>query len=215
METDTERIPSVGGLGTAPLIDPTAEVADSTLGRYTEVQERCLVLESNLGDYSYLSPGCDVAYADIGKFVSVAASSRIGPTNHPTWRASQHHFTYRSASYGFGEDDDGLFDWRRDQRTTIGNDVWIGHGTIVLPGVTVGHGAILAAGGVVTRDVAPYAIVGGVPARFIKERFAPDIARRLTALAWWDWPHEKLGSALEDFRGLTVEAFLQHYEGTR
>lgn len=215
MKIDTEILVSAKGLGVEPSVDPTAEITDSILGAYTEVQEKSLVLESSLGDYSYLSPGCDVAHADIGKFVSVASSVRIGPTNHPSWRASQHHFTYRSALYGFAADDDWLFEWRREQRTRIGNDVWIGHGVVVLPGITVGDGAVLAAGAVVSRDVTPYTIVGGVPARLIKERFSSDVGRRLSALAWWDWPHEVIGAALEDFRWVPVEAFLEKYEGAK
>ena len=74
----------------------------------------------------------------------------------------------------------------------IGHDVWIGHGAIILPGVTIGHGAVIAAGAVVTKDVAPYAIVAGVPAQFLKWRFPPEISARIIALGWWDWPHDRL-----------------------
>ncbi|BCS89874.1 DapH/DapD/GlmU-related protein [Pseudodesulfovibrio sediminis] len=211
MKTDTHN--STSALDLSPAVDVTAEVTDSELGIYTEVLENCLVLESTLGDYSYLSHGCDVAYCDIGKFASIASQVRIGPTNHPMWRLTQHHFTYRSSRYGFGKDDDWLFDWRRGQRTRIGHDVWIGHGATVLPGVTVGHGAVIGAGAVVSRDVAPYAIVGGVPARFIRDRFPAELHERLIHLAWWDWGHDLLGSALEDFRRLPVESFLEKYEG--
>ncbi|WP_232005630.1 DapH/DapD/GlmU-related protein [Pseudodesulfovibrio profundus] len=209
----TDMINDTGkGLGVTPAVHPSAEVTDSTLGIYTEVLENCTVLESVVGDYSYLSPGCDVAYTDISKFVSIAAQVRIGPTNHPMWRATQHHFTYRSEKFGFGPDDDWLFDWRREQRTVIGNDVWLGHGAIVLPGVRVGHGAVVAAGAVVCKDVEPYSIVGGVPAKKIKDRFPVNIQARLVQLAWWDWDHDRIGNALEDFRILSIESFLDKYE---
>ena len=213
MKTDIHSLSTKKRLATEPFIHLTADIIDSELGIFTEVLENCLVLESSLGDYSYLSHGCDVAYSDIGKFVSIASQVRVGPTNHPMWRATQHHFTYRSEKFGFGEDDAWLFDWRRAQRTVIGNDVWIGHGVTVLPGVTVGNGAVIAAGAVVSKDVAPYTIVGGVPAKNIKDRFPADIGERLTRLAWWDWTHDRIGSALSDFRELSVESFLEKYEG--
>jgi len=200
------------GLGATPAVHPSATVTDSTLGAYTEVLENCRVFESVVGDYSYLSSGSDVAYTHIGKFVSVASQVRIGPANHPMWRAAQHHFTYRSEKFGFGSDDDGFFDWRREQRTSVGNDVWIGHGAVVLPGLKLGHGAVIAAGAVVSKDVEPYSIVGGVPARKIKDRFSVNIQARLVRLAWWDWGHDKLGRTLEDFRCLSIESFLDKHE---
>ena len=95
---------------------------------------------------------------------------------------------------------------------TIGHDVWIGHGAIVLPGRSIGTGAVIAAGAIVTKDVAPYTIVAGNPARMVRLRFPEAIAARLQALAWWDWPHERLHAALRDFRTLSVEAFLDRYQ---
>ncbi|OYX87038.1 MAG: chloramphenicol acetyltransferase, partial [Azorhizobium sp. 35-67-5] len=105
------------------------------------------------------------------------------------------------------------FAWRRAHGVTLGHDVWVGHGAIVLPGRQVGTGAVIAAGAVVTKDVPPYAIVAGVPARFVKCRFSQDIGQRLIALGWWDWSHEALRAALEDFRALPVEAFLEKHGG--
>jgi hypothetical protein len=96
---------------------------------------------------------------------------------------------------------------------TLGHDIWIGHGVTLLVGVSIGTGAVVGAGAVVSRDVAPYSIVAGVPARPIRERFPAAIAARLQALAWWDWPHDKLRAALPDFRKLSVEAFLEKHEG--
>jgi phosphonate metabolism protein (transferase hexapeptide repeat family) len=200
-------------LGETPLIDPTAQVKASTLGRYTEVGARTKLLEVEMGDYSYVVNDADIAYARIGKFCSIAAMTRLNPGNHPTWRASQAHFTYRASAYFPGEaDETDFFQWRRDQRLTLGHDVWIGHGAVVLAGRSVGTGAVVAAGAVVSKDVPAYAIVAGVPARVVKERFPADIAARLQALGWWDWSHEQLRTALPDFRALPIEGFLEKYE---
>lgn len=201
-------------LGDQPLIDPTACVTASTLGRYTEVGARTKLLEVEMGDYSYVVNDADIAYAQIGKFCSIAAMTRLNPGNHPTWRASQAHFTYRASAYFEGEADEAaFFQWRREQRLTLGHDVWIGHGAVVLAGRSVGTGAVVAAGAVVAKDVPPYAIVAGVPARIVKWRFPQDIAVRLQRLAWWDWSHEALRAALPDFRALPIAAFLEKHGG--
>ncbi len=198
-------------LGPSPSIHPTASVRDCRFGPYTAVGARTTMAETTFGAYSYIVDDGDVIYATVGKFCSIARMVRLNPGNHPTWRASQHHFMYRAASYGLGADEAEVFAWRRAHHVTIGHDVWIGHGATVMAGVTVGTGAVIGAGAVVTRDVAPYRIVAGVPARPIRERFPTAVADRLQALAWWDWPHERLGQALEDFRKLEVEAFLERY----
>ncbi|WP_185985330.1 DapH/DapD/GlmU-related protein [Aureimonas mangrovi] len=195
-----------------PLVHPTAEASDTTLGRYTEVEARSRISESELGDYSYVMQDCQIWASRIGKFVNIASHVRLNATNHPTWRATLHHFTYRAGDYFDGASDEAsFFDWRRENAVTIGHDVWIGHGATVLPGVSVGNGAVIGSGAVVSKDVAPYTIVGGVPAKLIRERFGPGIGERMDALAWWDWPHDQLFQALEDFRGLDAEAFLERY----
>ena len=96
---------------------------------------------------------------------------------------------------------------------TLGDDVSVGHGAIVRPDVTVGIGAVVAAGAVVTKDVAPYMIVAGVPAVPLRERFPKAVADRMLALAWWNWDHTRLRAALDDFRALPAEAFLEKYDG--
>lgn len=199
-------------LGTTPLVHETARVVNSTLGRYTEVADRCRLDEVELGDYSYIMQDGSVWCATVGKFANIAAAVRINATNHPTWRPTLHHFTYRAADYFDGADNDhDFFAWRRGNRVVIGNDVWIGHGATVLPGVTVGDGAVIGAGAVVSRNVEPYTIVGGVPAKLIRERFPRPVAERMQALAWWDWDHDRLFAALDDFRHLEAEEFVQKY----
>jgi phosphonate metabolism protein (transferase hexapeptide repeat family) len=196
-----------------PIIHSTAWVRHSQLGAYTEVGPRTSLLETTMGDYSYVVNDGEVAYAVIGKFCSIASHVRLNPGNHPMWRASQSHFTYRASAYWPGQEEDEaeVFDWRRSTPVALGHDVWIGYGAVVLPGRGVGTGAVVGAGAVVTRDVPPYAVAVGNPARVVRPRFAPPVAERLLALAWWDWDHERLRLALPDFRALSVEAFLEKH----
>lgn len=194
-------------------VNEDATVVDSVLGRYTEVGRGSRFDAVELGDYSYCDRLCDIANATVGRFANIAAFVRIGATDHPLDRASLHHFMYRSAKYWEGEQDDA--DWfakRRSRRTTIGHDTWIGHGAQVKPDVVVGNGAVIASGAIVTKDVPPYAIVAGVPARIIRFRQPPEIVARLERLAWWDWDHETLHERLPDFRSLSAEEFLDRYE---
>lgn len=202
------------GLSETPSIHPTAEVTQTNLGRFTEIAERCRIAEAEIGDYSYLMQDCHVWCADIGKFANIAASVRLNATNHPVDRPTLHHFTYRASDYwpDAGHEAD-FFAARRARKVTIGHDTWLGHGSTVLPGVTVGDGAVVGAGAVVSKDVAPYTIVVGVPAKPIRERFDRRTAERYQALAWWDWDHQRLRAALEDFRGLSAEAFLEKHGG--
>lgn len=198
---------------TEPLIHPGATVANSTFGAWVEVGEGARVLNSTFEDYAYCDRFADIANTTVGRFSNIAAMTRIGPTDHPFAHAAQHHFLYRSSYYwDDAADDPGFFAARAARRTTLGADCWIGHGAIIKPEVTVGIGAIVASGAVVTKDVAPFMIVAGCPAAPIRARFPAQVIDRLLALAWWDWDHDRLRAALEDFRALKAEAFLERYE---
>lgn len=203
-------------LSLTPAVDPTAKLVDTKLGAYTEVGARTILNEVTMGDYSYVVNDGQITYTTIGKFCSIAAMTRINPGNHPMHRATQAHFTYRASAYFPGESDDAdFFAWRREHHCTIGHDVWLGHGAIVLPGRNIGTGAVIAAGAIVTKDVAPYTIVAGNPARPVRRRFSEAVEDGLMDLAWWNWDHEMLRKALPDFRKLPVEDFLSKYKGVK
>lgn len=198
----------------SPLVHPDCQIVDTTFGAWCEVGAGSRILNSVFEDYAYCDRYADIANTTVGRFSNIAAMTRIGPTDHPFAHAAQHHFLYRSSSYwDDAEDDAAFFAARAARRTTLGADCWIGHGAIIKPEVTVGIGAIVASGAVVTKDVAPFMIVAGCPATPLRPRFDARTIDRLLALAWWDWDHARLRAALQDFRTLKAEAFLDRYQG--
>jgi phosphonate metabolism protein (transferase hexapeptide repeat family) len=196
-------------LGPEPTLHDPVSISESELGAWTEIREGARLNESAIGDYTYLMERVQLDYATVGRFGNVAADVRLGPTNHPIDRPTAHHFTYRAAMYDMGEDDESIFEWRADQPVDVGHDVWLGHGALVLPGVTIGNGAVVAAGAIVTHDVDPYTVVAGVPAEPIRRRFSPEVAGRIEATRWWEWDHETLAERLPAFRDL--DRFLKKY----
>ena len=198
----------------APFVHPDCEITESRFGAYVEIGRGSRVAHSTFGDYSYCDRYSDIANAQIGKFANIAAFSRVGATDHPLDTASCHHFLYRSQDYwDDAARDEAFFEHRQSRIARIGHDTWIGSGAMVKPEVTVGDGAVVAAGALVTKDVEPYTIVAGTPAKVLRERQPRAIADRLIALAWWDWSHEAIRTALEDFRTLKAEAFLEKHNG--
>lgn len=196
-----------------PFLHPDVDLTEVQMGRFVEIGKGSRIAYSSFDDYSYCDRFADIANATIGKFSNIASYVRIGATDHPMETASLHHFLYRSADYwDDAEHDEAFFAHRKSRRAYIGHDTWIGHNAMIKPEVTVGHGAIVAAGAIVTQDVAPFTIVAGTPARVMRLRQPLDIAERMIALAWWDWDHDRIRIALEDFRALKAEAFLEKYE---
>ncbi len=195
-----------------PRVHSSSLLRDTKLGQFTDVAERVVLAECEVGDFTYIERHVEAIYTTIGKFCAIAANARLNALNHPMDRISQHKITYRPNEYFVHAKVDKAFREQRQQaRVTIGNDVWIGHGAIVLPGISIGHGAVVAAGAVVTKNIEPYAIVAGVPARRIKWRFKKSIRERIIALAWWDWEHDRLAQAIVDMQTLSPEAFLEKY----
>lgn len=163
----------------------------SKIDRHSHIFSLTKVFDSTIGAYSYVGRRSRLICADVGRFCSIAGESYIGMGTHT--------LQYVSSSSLFTEKQNGTgASWCREtkcmpyQRVSVGNDVWIGERVMVLGGVTIGDGAVLAAGAVVTKDVPPYAVVGGVPARVIKYRFNQETIEGLEKLKWWDMPCEIL-----------------------
>jgi phosphonate metabolism protein (transferase hexapeptide repeat family) len=198
-------------LSEAPLVHEGSRLDGVKLGAYTEIGEGGYYENVELGDWSYTGPYCFLQNAAVGKFANIAAAVRIGPTMHPMDRPTLHHFTYRRRLYDLAEEDDEeFFALRASRIARIGHDTWIGHGAIVMPGVSVGDGAVVGSGAVVTKDVPPFAVVVGVPARKVKDRFPSELAAAMSRIAWWDWPYDAIKARLADFCG-SAEDFARAY----
>lgn len=197
-------------LSEKPTIHKTSAVKNSSLGSWTDIGPRVQIAESTVGDYTYFAGDASAIYSEIGKYCSIASHVRINPGNHPKWRVTQHHCTYRKVQYGFDTvNDEDFFQWRREARVVIGHDVWLGHGAIVMPGIKIGTGAVVGSGAVVTKDIPPYGIAVGVPARVIKMRFDTDIVGKILKTEWWNWDREMMEERFKDFYEPSL--FLEKY----
>ncbi len=141
----------------------------------------------------------------IGRFCAIAEGARfiMNGANHALSGFSTYPFNIFGHDWELGFDPDT---WKREVRgdTLVGNDVWIGMEAVIMPGVTIGDGAIVAARSVVTRDVPPFAIVAGNSAEVVKMRFDEGTVRRLLAIAWWDWPVDRITRNLGAIRGSDI-----------
>lgn len=198
-----------------PLIGGNCKLSNTKLGEFTELGIFNFLENVMLDDFSYTGQFCFIQNADIGKFCNIAAMVRIGPTDHPMERPTLHHFTYRREMFGMAEEDDKEFlEKRKSRKVYIGHDTWIGHGAIIMPEVKIGNGAVIGSGAIVTKDVEPYTIVVGSPAKPIRKRFSDDIIMKLESIKWWDWSYEKIKENFNDFL-LDVDSFVEKHYGNR
>ena len=173
-------------------IDKTCKVSfESALAKVT------------MGKYTYVGARTSITDAQIGKFCSIGGKVSIGGGLHPTNMVSTSPIFLEGRNFlrkNFSE-----FEYEPSRPVVIGNDVWIGDSAYIKAGVQIGSGAIIGAHAVVTKDVAPYAIVAGIPAHELRKRFDDGIIKKLLEIKWWDWPESKLkdlGQYFDDPRKL-------------
>lgn len=171
------------------------ELINSELSEYCNLAHHCSLTNSSIGKRTSVGRYTKIRDSKIGAYCSISWDVTIGAVSHPIDRISMHAFTYRKQ---FKIVDEDIF--FSQKITNIGNDVWIGCGAIILSGITIGDGAVIGAGAVVTKDVEPYTIVAGVPARPIRKRFDDNIIEKLLSLKWWEFDDEKLKNNIEIFK---------------
>lgn len=198
-------------LGNDCTLEPGAELFNSTLADHVQLQRQTTVTDTNIARYTYVARHAYLNLVTVGSFCSVGPSVLAGLGEHPIDLATTSpafYSTRRQCGASFARIDH--FPERRP--IIIGHDVWLGARVFIRDGVSIGDGAIVAAGAVVTHDVAPYAIVGGTPAKQIRLRFPEAVILRLQAIAWWTWPDDKLREAQPYLASRDINAFLNWAE---
>lgn len=173
-------------------------VINSVIDKTSVVGTSCNVVNSEMNRYSYCGNDCQIVYAEIGAFCSISDHVFIGGAEHPMgWVSTSPVFQnvrHSGPSKRFAK-----FNIPKSKKTIIGNDVWIGHGVTIKQGVIIGNGAVLGSNALITKDIPPYAVVGGVPARLIKYRFSEDVINRLEEIKWWDLPDDRITEVVNLF----------------
>jgi acetyltransferase-like isoleucine patch superfamily enzyme len=182
---------------------------DSQLEGYNILFEEAQLFSTKLGKHTYIQKHATIVNAEIGRFCSIAKNVSIGPGIHKIDGVSTHPAFFLKNTpllKTFTEKD--LFN--PSKKTVIGNDVWIGENVIIIDGVTIGTGSIIAAGAVVTSDVEPYSIVGGIPAKLIRYRFEKEISQKLIYSKWWELNESEFVNNIILFN--SVDKFISNHE---
>lgn len=197
-------------VGENSIIGDFSRIYNSVLGKYTRIDRNNLLKGVKIDDYSYSGPFCMIFNSIIGKFCSISYGVTIGPPEHEKDFLTTHPFIYDS-SYKIFQDEEVLPNMKFDKLLEIGNDVWIGCNVTILRGIKIGNGAIIGANSLVNKDVPPYAIVAGCPARIINYRFDREIRDLLKIIKWWDWDYQtiKRNNKLFKIKGNDLKDYLQ------
>lgn len=181
-----------------------SHISKCKFGYYNRIYEFVKLKNVKLGDYSYISSNTQIKNADIGKFCSIGPNCTIGLGQHPTKNFVSSHpiFFSTNKQIDITYSDKNYF--KEEENIILENDIWVGANVIILDGVTVSNGAIIAAGSVVTKDVPPYAIVGGIPAKIIKFRFPEETINILQDISWWNKDESFLKNNFKKFHDINL-----------
>lgn len=175
----------------------------SFVDRKAKINRSAKIFHSTIGRYSYVGKRSSLVNADVGAFCSIASDVCVGMGTHDLSKLSTSPlFTEKYNGTGHSWVEQTPFPF---EKVTVGNDVWIGERTMIMGGKNIGDGAVIGAGAVVTKDVPPYAIVGGVPAKVIKYRFPDDVIARLEESKWWNLPDEMLKNNVGLFQSDVID----------
>ena len=177
----------------------SSRVEYSHISSKAKVWGHCKVFHSSLGDYSYVGKHSSLVYAEVGKFCSIASGTLIGMGTHTLNQLSTSS-VFTESKNGTGQKWVARTKVEPFRKVKVGNDVWIGTRAMVMGGVTIGDGVVVGAGAVVTKDIPPYAIVGGVPARIIRYRLPERIVDEVLKHEWWNLPDEWLKENIQLFQ---------------
>ena len=178
-------------VGEHSVIGDFSRVRKSSLGKHTRIDRNNFLTNVVLGNYSYTGPFDMIFHCKIGKFVSISYGVTIGAPEHNYHLLTTHPFIYND-EYDLLDKRDLVRNDKFDKPLVIGNDVWIGCNATILRGVSIGDGAVIGANSLVNKDVPPYAIVAGCPARIVKYRFEKEMIDKLLQLEWWNWDENKI-----------------------
>lgn len=175
------------------------------IAKHVHILDNCVINNSNIGAYSYFGKKCIIQNATIGSFCSIANDVYIGLGSHPIGYFSTSPLFYRKKNTFKIDLIEKDYEFEEYQQIEIGCDVWIGARATILDGVKIGDGAIVAAHSVVTKDIPPYAIVGGIPAKIIRYRFDSDKIERLLKTQWWNAPIKEIKEKITELNRLVNE----------